>query len=317
MSLWIDGPFATEQDLLSLDAEVRSVADASSPALSLPVLIQRATEEVGQSIRERLVKFGGTFYGVDSNSAHNAAVANTGQGGSGTRFYATLQQVVVDADGPAVWSTLKRWVVYWALYLIYRDAAVNPNTSERDRYAAKAKMYEADAYCKSESAVALGLPVVGQPLPCPGAVWDIRPGTWGSANVTEVSGAGTLTADFQVVITWTSSTMQQNNESAPSATVSGTLTPGQVLHLDFSTLVVPNGQAAQPLQSFSGMNYGLADGIRIYVGLNNATPRLQYSVPITASFQFPGDPTTTGQFVGIGQWPDKMFKIATNRVFRG
>lgn len=300
--LWTDGDFVTAADLATLDQEVQAVATAEN--IDITNSIRRATEEAGETITRHMREWGWSWLGDGSVSPnHYAAVANIGRNAQGTRARVLLNQIPV--TGLAGWSAVQRWAAYWSLYVFFRDAA---QRSVSDRYAQKSMVYQAETHGRMWHTVRdLGLPVVRTPLACPGAKYDINPGTWDQSNVTLVNGSGTLTGAWDVAITYVDADNQtDNNQSAASARVQVTLQAGKVLRVDKSSLNPPNGTQPSQLRAVAVVqSWGKATHWNVWAGPAGGVLRLQNATPLTGNtFTFPGDPVTNTAPVGTGQWAD-------------
>lgn len=307
--LWTDADFISADDLTSLDNEVLAVATAEGIALedngTGTGVIHRAIEEAGDALLKHLQEFGGASYGAGDVSAnHYMAIMNTGLAVS-NRTRVLLTQVIVTGNTPRTWTPLKRWAVYWSLMLFYRDAA---NRTNNDRYSEKEDGYRRHLHGTYWAAVrSLGLPVVFQPLPCPGALYEPEAGFWGTSNVVMVPGAGTVTGTYDVAITFVDGGRSSNNESGPSQRVTVDLTPGSVLRVLLDGLMPPTGTQPACTRAQAVVPYGRATHWNVYAGLSGETLKLQSSTALditTTAFTFSGDPATATTPVGTGQYPD-------------
>lgn len=332
MGLWTDIDFVTSADLITLDAEVASVAAVSGITLDDPNagLIHRALEEAGDSLLKYQQVFGGYLSNQNVSGNHYNAVMNVGLPAI-NRSRILLNQVVPTSWTTLQWSAVKRWVAYWALHVFFRDAA---NRTLKDRYADKSTRYRKDVNTTYwDSVRAIGLPIVRQPLPMPGALYEPAVGgTWDENNVTTVAGAGTdATNAYDFAITWVDLTnyfgpyQKGNCESAPSEIVTMTLpSTGNVFNVSITSLLAPNGVQHPSTLPLAVVPYGVAKGWNVYAGktggplyLQNATPLLtgitqgsaQAGAPATAvtSFTFPADPLLSGPTADTGQFPDLYF----------
>lgn len=311
--LWTDSDFVTPEELASIDSEILSVANAEEIVLENPNgtgLIHRAIEECGAGFMKYMQLFGGYLYAGDSTSGHDNAVMNIGQG-IRNRSRILLSQVPVSSIHPLAWAPVKRWVVYWILYLFYQDAA--SRRMDNDRYGKKADYYKAQANGKYwDDLRTAGVPVVNSPLPCPGAIWEPGQGVWDDGAVTVVSGSGTLTDTYAVVITWVDQIRQKNAESGPSAQVVVSLTPGNVLKVDTSLLVPPTGQQHPGTLALATVDCARATGWNVYAGPAGGPLYLQNPSPIavaTKTWTAPADPVTGTVQAGTGQWADRYLSM--------
>jgi len=300
--LWTDGNWITTADMVSLDNEVLAVSSAES--ITLDQTIRRAIEEAGDALLKHMLAYGGTPWGNGSVSGgHYAAVMNTGIP-QAMRARVMLSQIVVSSPyGPGVWSPLKRWAVYWALMLFYRDAAM---ATTNGRYAGKAELYQRLLHSQYWEAVrAQGLPVVRTPMPSPGALYEPETGVWGSDNVSLVNGPGTVADDYDVAIAWID---DGNVQSQPAAPVTVELIAGKVVSFDIASLTAPTGVVPAALRSQGALlGYGLAVGWHVYVGLTGGTMYRQTATPLPmaqTTYTLAGDPVAGTAQAGQGQFAD-------------
>jgi hypothetical protein len=331
--LWTDRDFVSSNDLITLDAEVQSVASAEEITLDDPSggagIIHRAIEEAGDKLFKYLQLFGGYLNSGTVSANHYAAVMNVGLP-SVNRSKILMGQIVVSSLDGVSWPPVKRWVAYWALHAFFRDAA---NRTLKDRYATKEERYRAEANGAHWDALrTLGVPIVTQPLPCPAAVWEPNTGNWGDGNVSQVAGSGTVEGSYDVVVTWVdqdpglygsntgTGSFVNNAESAPSVPATIALVAGNVAVVDIASLVAPTG--AQPLGSipFAIVEYMRATGWNVYAGPSGGPLCLQTPTPIpiaTKSFTFPGDPLTGTALVGPGQYAERNLSLPMGIIQRG
>lgn len=313
--LWTDRDFITGADLITLDREVQDVASAEGIALDDPAtgIIHRALEEAGDSIMKQQQAFGGYLSSQTVSSNHNNAVMNIGLP-SVNHPRVLLNQVVVSGVIANQWTALKRWAAYWALVVFFRDAS---NRTLNDRYKDKAAGYKKELHTTYWDAVrSVGLPIVRQPFPCPGAVYEPLSGVWGDDNVPLVAGAGTATVAYDVAISWVDNTayvspaLPGQAESACSDVVTMTPTPGNVLSVNIASLTPPTGAQHPSTVPMALVAYCKASGWNVYAGLTGGPLYLQNASPIpvgTHTFTFPGDPLVTGHVATTGQFADFFF----------
>lgn len=315
--LWTDRDFVTGADLITLDAEVEDVAAAQGITLDDPNigLIHRSLAESASALMKYQQVFGGYLTNQNISGNHYNAVMNVGLPAV-NRSRILMSQVVVDALVCNEWSVLKTWAAYKSLARFFTDAA---NRTLKDRYETKALRYKKEVTSTYFEAVrALGLPIVRQPLPCPGAVYEIGTGNWGAANVTTAAGAGTdITDTFDFAITWVDQSMyvgptnKQNCESGTSAIVSLQLpSTGNVFVVNINGLNPPVTAQPNATLPVSVVAYGNATGWNLYVGLTGETLYLQNATPIPVaikSYALPTDPVTSGFASDMGQFPELYF----------
>jgi hypothetical protein len=324
MSLFTDLDFVSSVDMLALDPEIAKVAAAESITIDTPLgIAAQACDEVGQKILIETQAFSGFMPPFAMPYNQTAAVLNL-VGPTINRSRVTLNQVVVSAANPtemsvAKPSALKRYAIYFALYLFYRAAFYKKSN---DRYDSKRKMYEEEIRKKYWPRVFnQGIPICYKPLATPGAIHEWNVGVWDVTRVSAVAGTNAgAAANYDVAVTWVDNTRyltpinKGNSESAPSARVSGFAVPtAHVLHVDISVLNPPNG--LNPLNTALGQGLvipGIASGWNIYVGLQGSTLYLQNSTPIpilTTAYTLPGAPVLSGYQADTGQYFDALFTV--------
>ena len=315
--LWTDADCLTSGDLISLDPEVDDVASAENINLDDPTvgLIHRSVQESANTLMQYQQIFGGFLTNQNVSGNHYNAVMNVGLP-SVNRSRILISQVVTSALVPNNWSALKTWCAYKALTRFFRDAA---NRTMKDRYELKAERYAKQVRNDYfETLRATGLPIVRQPIPCPGALYETNTGTWGPGNVTTAAGAGTDTTDsFDIAITWVdqssylSPSVKNNCESAPSGRVSVQLPgTGNDFIVSIAGLVPPVTAQPSSTMPISVVAYGNATGWNVYAGLRGQTLYLQNSTPIpvsTMSYRIVGNPVISGTPADTGQFPELYF----------
>lgn len=252
-------------------------------------------------------------------ATHIAAVTNVGVPAR-TQPRVRLNQIVTsDPNYGVSQSALKSWMVYSALAIFYRDAS---SRIGKDRLEEKYERYDKVAKEKWRSLRSNGLPMIYQPLECPGAKHAYNAGTWDSNNVSAVSGAGTAQT-VNVAITYydsskyTSEASNGNAESGPSATIAQVIPASSVLHVDISSLNPPTGVMEQV-----GLSQGLytplnATHWNLFVGKTTGPMYLQSSTAIaTKTLTLAGDPTFSGSTLTPGQYPH-LNLVFQNIVMRG
>ena len=325
--LWTDADFITTQDLMAIDAEVSGVAAAEEIPLESPTgtgMIHQAIEGCGDTLMKYLQVFGGYLTNGTVSANHTAAVMNLGIP-SINRSKILLGQVVTSSLHPLAWTPLKRWGVYWALYVFYNNAA---NRREQDRYRAKAENYRHDANSRYWDAVrSTGVPIVRSPLPCPGAVWEPGTGIWADSALSQVAGAGTVTDNFNVVVTWvdqtpgryTSAQYPGNAESAPSRALNIDLVPGNVLNIDITALVPPSGKQHPGTLPFAVVDYMKATGWNVYAGVTPGPLYLQTPSPLpvaTKTWTANADPLVGTPQAGNGQYADLFMSLPSGGILQ-
>jgi hypothetical protein len=161
----------------------------------------------------------------------------------------------------------------------------------------------------------------------PGAYFERNSGSWSSANVTTVPGPGTLDTPVACDVLITYCDMSQANlyvdasrtnnaESDGSDTINVSMTAGNVLSVDISTLNPPSG-AQHPSQMMVVVVSPLkATHWNVYVGMTGGVLYLQNMAPIpvsTKSYTLAGDPVLSGYTFNGGQYPDRRLSISPTR----
>jgi hypothetical protein len=312
--LFTDSDIITPADLAVVDQEVTSDATALNVTLSGPgSIIRRAVEEAGTEITAAFQNFSGYLVGLGISANHVAAVLNTLTTAI-NRPRARLNQVCA-LDPDPTHLHMKRWLEYRALTGFYRSLY---HRKVEDRFEKKMNNYRAEASFAWNNLISSGLPIVLQPLACPGALRELGSGTWGASNV---SAGGTGSTEighvYDIAITWVNSqgyvtwSNNGNGESAPSAIVTLPAVTGSVLTLTLTGLNPPDGTIPQNLGTADGIYTPQpASGWNVYVGITGQTLWLQNATPIpiaTTSYTLADAPTLTGNPMGQGQHPDYNF----------
>lgn len=322
MAIWTDDLFTCAADLALVDSEIPGVASDSGVILDgYDGFIRRQMDESGQVVLQMMQVFGGWIGSSTLSANHIQAVLNIGGGAAASRVKVLLDQVVTSDRIPNKWSHLKTWVVYRTLVAFYRN--VSGRVTEKDRFHSRLKDFTSELKrTQREIFEDLGLPVIYQPLPRPAAAFAINSGTWSQSNVTLTSGAGTVDAQYDVVITYACSQYYKNSlslaargnaESHPSTIQSVTLTPGNVLSVNLDGLVPSDGTQDPGTMALCIYTPLKADFWNIYAGLHGQTMFLQNStpIPITATtYALAGDPVLSGPQPGLGQYADRRYQFA-------
>jgi hypothetical protein len=312
--LFTDSDIITPGDLAVVDQEVITDATALNVTLSGPgSIIRRAVEEAGTEITAAFQNFSGYLVGLGISANHVAAVLNTLTTAI-NRPRARLNQVCA-LDPDPTHLHMKRWLEYRALTGFYRSLY---HRKVEDRFEKKMNNYRAEANFAWSNLTSNGLPIVLQPLACPGALRELGSGTWGPSNVS-ASGTGSSEIGhvYDVAITWVNSqgyvswANNGNGESAPSAIVTLSAITRSVLTLALAGLNPPNGTIPQNLGTADGIYTPQpATGWNVYVGITGQTLWLQNATPIpiaTTGYTLADAPTLTGNPMGQGQHPDYHF----------
>lgn len=321
--IWTDRVFITAEELTRVDSEVPEVVTAEGITMGGPNgLIRGAIEEAGDELMKYLVGFGGFLGSGDVSANHSWAVQNTGVG-TMVRHKALPCQVIVSGDTAESWNNIHRWASFWALQIFYRNAF---NRTVKDRYEGKMRYYKSELVRRiTPSLWGLGIPVVNGPLAAPGATFERDAGTWDSSNLSLVAGSGTATTMKDVVVTYVDmgaplpyvdSSDRGNSESHQSEIVQITPTSGNVISVNISSLNPPTGRQHPSQQIKCVIPMRRATHWNVYAGEADGTLYLQNAAPIaitTTSFDFPGNPLTSGPKPGLGQYADRILTLNPTR----
>jgi hypothetical protein len=303
--------------LLRVDSEVQSIASSCNPVISLDDILLDAQQETCSY----LLKIGARYFGRWDNVYNGPDYG--GQAffteSSNRPRYSLSQIVVTDAEYPGLWTDLQRYMVYVALYNFYRDASRRAGAgNNRDRYAEKRDVYEEEIKGKYQPRmIGAGIPLVGRPMPRPGAQFEPNSGTWSTSNLSLISGgSGVSTASYQIAIAWQDTSYPQNSESAPSDTLTISVPAGQKVQIDISSLNAPNGNyrpaalARMPIQPLNA-NYW-----NVYAGIGNALT-LQARLPYSQKTYALDIPAASATPIGVGQYAEMFPTLQPNQLFRG
>ena len=286
MSLYIDNDVVTVEHLAAVDPEIQDIA--STEGISVDAVIGANWNECADRLLESLQCIGDGSWGT-------------------ARLRVELHQIVTSSRYGSRTSTLQRWMIHGALVRFYR-AAINRRLL--DRYAAKYERAEEEAKRAWRRLVSAGLPVVIDPLPCPGAAHDKGVGRWDASAVSTVSGSGAAAGSYDVAITWVSDGV----ESGPSAIVRAITSESETLRVSISGLIAPG--SAQ----YRGAAQRTATGWNVYVGeADSDLLWLQNSAPISLdnpTYVLPGAPVSDTIQMGDGQAADYTLTLQ-NVVGRG
>jgi hypothetical protein len=251
-----------------------------------------------------------------------AAVLNIGSTSSVTRKVLP-SQIVVSGDTEQTCDSIKTWAMFWTLYVFYRDAF---NRTVKDRYEGKMRHYKSELTRRvTPTMTGLGIPMVLSPLPAPGAVFERASGTWDSDSVTMVDGSGTAAGNYSFAVTYVDMEASSpyvdyddngNAESHPSIRATKTITSGHVASIDITLLNPPTGVQHPSQRMLASVSPLKATHWNVWAGLSTGDLYLQNAAPIpiaTKTYLFAGDPTLSGDLVGLGQYPDRRFAIVPMR----
>jgi len=228
---------------------------------------------------------------------------------------------------------------------LYRNAS---NRTVKDRYEAKMRFFKSELDKRyTRGVTGLGLPLVIQPLAAPAALFERNSGTWGTSNVTQTPVSGPQGGTFDVAITYVnqgvpvgfnasqnnwqsfrvtgyipdstkyvSSSYPGNAESNPSSIQTVNVSSGNVISVNISSLVPPNGYQDPSTRILCVVVPLAATGWNVYAGPTGELLTLQNDTPIpiaTTSYQLAADPTNTGVPIGIGQYADRILSMSPTR----
>jgi hypothetical protein len=294
--LFTDSDLLTAADLVALDPEAPDVAAAEGLIVEGDgSILRQAWEECADEALGRMEAFGGRL------------VAHAG-GGQVSRV--ALSQIVATDAYARKLSVLQRWVLYRALVLFYRAAT---SRALNDRHALKMAQYMADAASQWRALWRRGLPVVWQPLPCPGAVHEWGAGEWTPEHVSSVPAASSADMTLQVAITWVDGSRYQspgakgNAESGPSRVVAFVLPADERLKVSIAGLQAPAGAARLRAPGEAQFGTMTATGWNIYAGMLAGPLWLQNAAPVPVGqieYTLPDVPLLGGEMLEPGQAPD-------------
>jgi hypothetical protein len=248
MALFVDGPACTIGDLTDQDAGLLDVA--LNTGINVSTKLRLAVEEIRTDLHLWLIRPRPTLELLWGPSLR-------------------IEQI-------AITPPLKRWETMHTLALVYRDAYFSQLV---DRYQTKWQEYAKLALDASESFIASGLGLVGDPVlqAAPPAL-STTPGT---------QNGGT----FYASVTWVNAT---NQEGSPSFVSSITVANGNLMTV---------GVTGTPKNVV---------GFNVYAGSSLTAMLLQNGVllPIGATFTYVPGEITQGPLPGNGQAPDFLRPLA-------
>lgn len=315
--LFTDSDIITADQIAVLDPECKAVAASEKPSIVLEgdnSIIRHTIDEAGNQLESKYQNFSGYLISPGINLNHAAAVMNI-LSTAINRPRMRLNQVVAVPPDPTK-SALQRWLEAYALRNLYRAAFARFSKNE-DRYQKKFEFWDSEAQTAWSRLISQGIPVVLQPLPCPGALREFGAGLFQDGAVTAGGSGSTDPGDrYGVAITWTGSAYvspsnKNNAESAGSARVFVTTTAGQLLSVSISALTPPGATLPAVGTADNIYTQQAATGWNIYASgpgasgmyLQNASP-----IPVaTKSFTLPDKPVLTGPILTAGQFPDYNF----------
>jgi hypothetical protein len=248
MALFVDGPASTIGDLTDQDAGLLDVA--LNTGINVSTKLRLAVEEIRTDLHLWLIRPRPTLELVWGPTLR-------------------IEQIVVTPP-------LKRWETMHTLALVYRDAYFSQLV---DRYQAKWQEYAKLTRDASESFIASGMGLVGDPVVQ--AALPILSTTAGPQN------GGT----FYASVTWVNAT---NQEGLPSYVSSITVANGNLMTV---------GVTGTPKNVV---------GFNVYAGSSLTAMLLQNDVllPVDATYLYVPGEITQGRLPGNGQMPDYTRPLA-------
>lgn len=320
--IFTDSDIVTADALTRLDSEVAAVAKATRPAIVVEgggSICEQAWAECGRKILGAMQSYVSYPAQTGMPATHIAAVTNVGVPAR-TQARIRLNQIVAsDTQYAGMQSQVELWMVYHALYLLYRDAS---SRVDNDRYQEKMERYQRASLDAWRGLKTEGLPMLYQPLEAPGAKHGFSAGTWSASSV---AGVATGNQTVRVALTYCDATRgyvsqssKGNAESGPSAIATVVVAADNVLQVDISGLNPPSG-VSDPTGLAQGAWTPLtATHWNLWAGAADGPLYLQEElIPIaTKTFTLPGDPVLSGSIVGNGQYAD-LNLVFLNMVMRG
>jgi hypothetical protein len=209
MALYTDSDHVTAAELRAIDYEVADVAEVHKLTLEgVGSICRGAWEECADRLLAQFQHYGSGCWPYDVNTLPDYGVTGN------TRAAIALSQVVVSDELAEKNSPLENWMIYVALEGLYRAVA---NASQEDRYKKKQDAYAREAASAWRTLWRTGLPVVSQPVPCPGAIHERGAGAFRDTDVSSVASGTRDSQPVEVAITWWDAVRQV--ESGPSRVV--------------------------------------------------------------------------------------------------
>ena len=317
MSLWVDGSIISSTTLMQLDSKVIDVAKDSKIPLDGPNgIIQQNWVDVGQTLVEWMSSLTGDVMGSAQAIFLGLSASNRG------RYL--LNQVVTTWQWSNSLSPLGMFAARKALVLFWRRSV--RTSSKSDRFKAEEDEALDELRQAKRNFWTSGIPILSQPLPCPGAPFIPNSGTFGTTNVGPGPTATTSKslAVYDVAVTWVDgfsyvSPLQPfNGESGPSVLVSAQINPGASLQVNINGLTPPGSRpylggvadGAYISRSATAWNVYAAPAGQPLV-LQNAAPlpltQTSYEMLSVLEVSFP---LTQGQFAETNLPPQHSFSRA-------
>jgi hypothetical protein len=323
--LLTDSDIITAADLAVLDPECLKVAASQQMPIVVEgpgSIIRHTIEECCTELLAKFQNFSGYLVSPGINLNHVAAVMNI-LSTAINRPRMRLNQVVATQPDPSK-PAMQHWLEHAALRNLYRAAFARFSANE-DRYQRKMEWWDAETKTAWLRLINQGIPIVLQPLPCPGAVREYNAGAFdGSCLAAAGTGSSDPGQTWELAITWVgaaygSANNKNNNESAGSAAAQVVTSSGQVITVSIANLNPP-AATLPPIGTADNIyNQVAATGWNVYAGnvggpyfLQNATP-----IPLsTSSYTLANAPVLSGTTLQAGQFPDYNFAFQ-NVLMRG
>ena len=264
-------------------------------------IIRQAWEECAGQLLRYMEAFGGGQYEQYGTARWRPASARS-------RMF--LSQIITHSPHASTRSPLERWLAYAALHLLYRSASGRVDV---DRYEAKRKRFEQDIKRQWHMLWTAGLPVVYEPLACPGATHERDAGAWTSAALTTNAGGTSPQRVVDVAITWVDTTngyvspaAKGNGESGPSPLLVITIPVNSRVTASIAALTPPTGLSYATSGADGTLRTRKATHWNVYLGLTGGTLYLQNASPIaiaTTSYEVQ-TPSFSGYTLEPGQKPE-------------
>ena len=308
MALFTDSHIIAAEQMIALDGEVGAVS--ASNKVDPGAAIRNAWSESAQFLTSRLQSYSGQ---MSAGYWGNTSFLNAYGNANFPRV--RLSNIVATCwDYAGAQSPIESWLLYSALYLFYRDASTRK--AKDDRLSAKTAQYLNEKKAAWSRIEAVGVPIVINPLPAPGALHEPNAGSWGATNLT-TAGASNSPLSYDFAVTWMGngslSSNANNSESGPSARATLQFAPGQTLTASIASLIPPTGNYSASVGYASGITTGqVAIGWNLYAGpaggqltLQNASvlPLTSPTVALTAFLTGP-------KYLGSGQFPTESLPFA-------
>ena len=324
--LYVDSDVITTADLMSQDSDADSVTTSQEGTIPLEgdnSIIRKTVEACGEEIKSKFQNFSGYLLSPAMNVNHVAAVMNIGSTAiNRARF--SLNQVLISEPEPTR-TQMKNWLVYEALYRLYRNASARYLGKGGDRYEKRMDLYGDERNAAWMKVISQGIPIVLIPLPCPGALRVFNAGSWTSSNVTAGGSGSTETGlAYVVAITWVgagyvSSSARGNSESAGSAQIPIQTAAAQKISVSIATLNPPSTTGPATGTADAIYTQMAATGWNVYVGRPGQPLYKQNATPLTVatlSYTLADAPVLSGATLQEGQFSDYLFAFSGGMIWR-